>query len=171
MGTRLSAEQEKAVSEETGTIHLQFSPALLSFSISQELCHSPRIHAFLGATCQHLCPGSSASCPYPFPSAQLHAKTPLTELCPVSTHPCQPAESHHLLKPLPDPLCHRVPTFLSCSVLLFLPTPFPDPCSSYPCVTFKIEYISGRLVFWEVAVSPSCDSYLWSHSCEMNCST
>lgn len=165
-----SSKTGEAVSGEMGTIHLQFSWALLSFCISQELCHSPRIQTFLGATCQHLCPGSSASCPYLFPSAQFHARIPLTELCPVSTCPCQPAGSYHLLKPLPYPLCHRIPTLLSCSLLLSLPTPFPDPYSSYPCVTFKTEYISGQLVFWEVAVSPSCNSHPWSHSCKMNCS-
>lgn len=80
--------------------------------------------------------------------------------CPHS--PASPQGPTLTEAPLPDPLCHRIPTLLSCSLLLSLPTPFPDPCSSYPCVTFKIEYISGRIVFWEVAVSPSCDSYLVS---------
>lgn len=161
MGTRLPAER-KAVSEESRTVHIQLSPALLSFCISQELCHSPRIHTFweLPASIFAQVPRLPALILSLLPSSMPTPPSLSSAQCPHS--PASPQGPTLTEAPLPDPLCHRIPTLLSCSLLLSLPTPFPDPCSSYPCVTFKIEYISGRIVFWEVAVSPSCDSYLVS---------
>lgn len=156
MGTRLSPER-KAVSEESRTVHIQLSPALLSFCTSQELCHSPRIHTFLGATCQHLCPGSSASCPYPFPSAQFHANTPLPELCPVSTQPCQPAGSHTYWSPPSWPSVSQDPHFAQ-----LLTAPLPSHSLPRPMFFLPMRYFQNRVHFWaDCILGSSCFSQLW----------
>lgn len=90
------------------------------------------------------------------------ARDPLAELYPASKLPCQLTGSHHLLKSIPLPTLHVTGSPFSSAPLLLLSLRTPSQTHFFPApgVAFKIEYVSGWLVFWEVAVSPSCDSCL-----------
>jgi len=109
-----------------------------------------------------LCPGSLDSSPCIFSHAPFPAGDPLAEPYPASKLPCQLAGSHHLLKSVPLPTLHAAASRSSSATHLLLSLHTPSQPHLFPAlgVLFDIEYVSGWLVFWEVAVSPSCDSCL-----------
>lgn len=159
------------ISEETGTIHLPSSPTLFKLYNLQLHLHCailPKMHMifFQGRRrCSGHPPASSAQVPWipPLGSSlvlRFPAGDPLTELYPASKLPCQLTGSQQLLKSIPLPTLHVTgcPFSSAAHLLLSLPTPSQPHVFPAPGVAFKIKYVFGWPVFWEVAGSPSCDS-------------